>query len=79
MAELPPGALEVAVEIGRIAATPGRIEERAAALLDPLRRVVSFQAVQIALLDPERGAPVSLAQPGIRRSGARLLRNFDGG
>jgi DNA-binding CsgD family transcriptional regulator/GAF domain-containing protein len=64
MAELPPGAAEIAAEVMRISTEPATLEQRAAALLDPLRRVVPFQAVRIALLDPERGGPVSLVSQG---------------
>ena len=64
MVELPPGCLQVAVEVAGIAATPSRIEERAAALLEPLRLVVPFQGVWFGLLDPERGAHVLLVDQG---------------
>ena len=59
-----PGGVQVAVEVARIAAASMSIEERAQALLDPLYRLVSFQAVRIALLDPERRGPVSLVSKG---------------
>jgi DNA-binding CsgD family transcriptional regulator len=52
MAELPARGLEVAVEVGRIASAPGRVDERAEAMLEPLRRLVPFQAVRIFLTDP---------------------------
>jgi DNA-binding CsgD family transcriptional regulator len=45
----PAGGLDVAVEIGRIASTPGTAEQRAAALWEPLRRLVPFQAACIIL------------------------------
>jgi hypothetical protein len=44
----------ITAEVARIAAMPGRIEQRAEALLDPLRRIVPFQAVWISLLDQQR-------------------------
>jgi hypothetical protein len=50
MAELTPGGLQIAVEDrGRV----GQHRGSAAAVLQPLRRVVPFQAAWIALLDPE--------------------------
>jgi DNA-binding CsgD family transcriptional regulator len=51
--ELPTHGLNVAAEVARIAAAPGRIEQRAEWLLDPLRRVVPFRGAWISLLDPE--------------------------
>jgi DNA-binding CsgD family transcriptional regulator len=51
--ELPPGGLPVAVEVTRIASTPGGIDQRAEALLEPLHRVVPFDGAWISLLDPE--------------------------
>jgi DNA-binding CsgD family transcriptional regulator len=51
--DLPPHAAEVAAEVAALADLPASLEERAEAILDPLRRVIPFQAVRIALLDPE--------------------------
>lgn len=53
MFDLPPRAAEVAAEVAALAVQPANLEERAEAILDPLRRVIPFQAVRIALLDPE--------------------------
>ena len=64
MAELPTGALEVAVEIGAVASAPGSLEERAEAVLHALGRVVPFQAAQIALVNPQGSEPVSLVVHG---------------
>ena len=64
VAELPPGGPQVAVEVAGIAAAPASIAERAAALLEPLRRVVPFQGAWIGLLDPERHEHVPLVSPG---------------
>jgi DNA-binding CsgD family transcriptional regulator len=52
--ELPSNGLGTAVEIGRIASTPGSVEQRVAALWEPLRRVVPFQAACIKLVDAAR-------------------------
>jgi DNA-binding CsgD family transcriptional regulator len=64
VADLPAGALEVAVEVGGIAAAPGSVEERARALRDPLRRLVPFQAACIVLLDVAGGRQLTLASEG---------------
>jgi DNA-binding CsgD family transcriptional regulator len=52
--ELPPGGLQVAVEVAQIADAAGRLDQRAEALLEPLRRLVPFRGAWISLLDPER-------------------------
>ncbi|GAA4607328.1 DNA-binding CsgD family transcriptional regulator [Actinoplanes octamycinicus] len=52
MLDLPPHAAEVAAEVTALADLPASPAERAEAILDPLRRVVPFQAVRVALLDP---------------------------
>ncbi|WP_214366183.1 helix-turn-helix domain-containing protein [Pseudonocardia sp. H11422] len=57
-------ALAVAAEVTRIAALPGSIDDRARALLVPLRRLVPFVGVCIALLDPERRRLVPLISHG---------------
>ncbi|MFL5909803.1 MAG: LuxR C-terminal-related transcriptional regulator [Gaiellaceae bacterium] len=64
MVELPPNGVDVAVEVGRIAAAPGSIADRAKALLEPLHRVFPFEGAWIGLLDPERRAHLSLVQQG---------------
>lgn len=50
--DLPPRAAEVVVEVAALAGLPASPAERAEAILHPLRRVIPFQAVRIALLDP---------------------------
>jgi DNA-binding CsgD family transcriptional regulator len=64
MAELPAGGLEAAIEVGQVASGPGRIEERAEALLAPLARLIPFQAAWVCILDPEGKRFVSLATHG---------------
>lgn len=64
VAKLATGGLQVAVEVAGIAARPAGIEERAQALLEPLRRVVPFEAAWLGLLDPERREHVALAFQG---------------
>ncbi|MBX6355497.1 MAG: helix-turn-helix transcriptional regulator [Micromonosporaceae bacterium] len=51
MPELPPDGLSIAVEVARIASTPGTSVEHAAMLLEPLRRLVPFQAASIIVHD----------------------------
>jgi len=64
VAELPAGGLDVAIEVGEIASGPGLVQQRAEALLGPLRRVVPFQAAGIYLLDRERRGQVPLVSRG---------------
>jgi hypothetical protein len=52
MAALAPTAVEIAVEVAGITSTPGSVEVRAEALLEPLRRVVPFEAARISLFRP---------------------------
>jgi DNA-binding CsgD family transcriptional regulator len=56
--------MEVAVEVGQIAAAPGRAEQRAEALLEQLHRLVPFRAAGIFLLDPERRRQVPVVSRG---------------
>jgi DNA-binding CsgD family transcriptional regulator len=62
--ELPHDGMEITVEVGQIAAAPGRPEQRAEALLEPLRRLVPFQAAGIFLADPERRRQVAAVSRG---------------
>jgi DNA-binding CsgD family transcriptional regulator len=62
--ELSPGGLGIVVEVAGIASAPGSVEERAAALLESLRRVLAFQGAWIGVLDPERGGHLPLAVTG---------------
>jgi DNA-binding CsgD family transcriptional regulator len=64
MAEPPLGAAWVEAEVMRIATASTSLDARAGALLGPLRRLVPFQAIRIALFDPECGVPVTLATEG---------------
>lgn len=63
MATLAPAELRVAAEVAHIASAPGRIDQRAAALLEPLNRLVPFQAAWISILD-ERQHHAALATQG---------------
>jgi DNA-binding CsgD family transcriptional regulator len=62
--ELPSGRLDIAIEIGRIASGPGPVQQRAEALLGPLRRLVPFQALGIYVLDRKRGTQVPIVSRG---------------
>jgi DNA-binding CsgD family transcriptional regulator len=64
LVELPPGGLRVAEDVVRIASMPVRIDQRAEALLEPLRRVVPFRGAWISLLDPERREQPPLVSVG---------------
>jgi DNA-binding CsgD family transcriptional regulator len=64
VSDLPPQAAEVAVEVAALADQPASLSERAAAILEPLRRVIPFQAARIALLDPELRQHDVLTCPG---------------
>jgi len=55
---------QVVVEVANIAASPGPIGERAAALLEPLRRVIPFEAASICLIHSEYRGFVSLVSRG---------------
>jgi|tagenome__1003787_1003787.scaffolds.fasta_scaffold20973170_4 hypothetical protein len=57
-------AVEIAVEMAGIASTPDDVEVRAEALLEPLRRVVPFQAARICLFDPEQCENLILISQG---------------
>ena len=48
--ELPANAVEILTEVARIATTPGRLTERAEAILAQVQRVVPFEAGTICLL-----------------------------
>ena len=63
-AVLSSAGVQVVVEVAEIASAPGPIGDRAAALLEPLRRVIPFEGAWIGLLDPERRAHLSLVQYG---------------
>jgi DNA-binding CsgD family transcriptional regulator len=73
MSERPPDAVRVAVEVAQIAAAPGRIEERAEALVEPLRRLVPFRGAWISLLDPERREQPPLVSHGYPDSLVRYM------
>jgi DNA-binding CsgD family transcriptional regulator len=62
--DLPRCARQVAAEVRCIASRPGRIDQRAEALLEPFRRVVPFRAAWISLLDPELGEQAPLISQG---------------
>jgi DNA-binding CsgD family transcriptional regulator len=64
VAELPPGGLEVVIEIGKIASGRGPAAQIADALLDPLHRLVPFEAATILLLGATRGGPVPVVSRG---------------
>jgi DNA-binding CsgD family transcriptional regulator len=78
VAELPPGALDVAIEVGRIASAPGSGYERATALVDPLRRVLPFEAIWVALMDTEQRKFVPLVNEGYSERAQRYFESSEG-
>lgn len=64
MADWRAGGLRVAIEVGQIASGAGDIGQRAAALLETLRRLVPFEAGRILLLSPDEDRQVILASHG---------------
>jgi DNA-binding CsgD family transcriptional regulator len=71
--ELPVHGLEIAVEVGRIASAPGGVDERAEALLEPLRRLVPFEAVRIFLVAEGSREQTDLVCHGYDRRTQRYL------
>jgi hypothetical protein len=74
MRELPPGGLQAAVEVAQVASAPGRIDQRAEAMLEPLHRIVPYQGVWISLLDPERREQPPLVSHGYPDALNRYMR-----
>jgi DNA-binding CsgD family transcriptional regulator len=68
MAELPDGGFAMVSEIGQIASGPGTVEQRAAAVLDTLHRLVPFEAAVIYLLDPDRREAMPVVSRGYGRA-----------
>jgi DNA-binding CsgD family transcriptional regulator len=65
---------EIAAEVSQVAATTrGSAPERAAAMLEPLRRLVPYDGAWFALLDPERRGHRSLVSTGWDRRTAAYL------
>src|SRR3954470_14435054 len=64
MAGLSSADRQVVVEVADIAASPGPIGERAAALLEPLHRVIPFEAASICLIHSEYRGFVCLVSRG---------------
>jgi hypothetical protein len=61
-------AVDIAVEVSRIAATPDGWAERGAALLEPLHQLLPFDGAWLALREEERCPPLP------RRPGMLLVR-----
>ncbi len=62
-----------ALRLAEIAATPGRLPDRAEALLDELRRHIPFDAAWMALADPLGSGYSSLASTSLDRSTVQYL------
>ncbi|MFI7599163.1 LuxR C-terminal-related transcriptional regulator [Actinoplanes sp. NPDC049681] len=72
--ETPAGGPAV-VAVAQIAVMPGSVGQRAHALLEPLRRLVPYDAAWISLLDPERRILPPLVREGYD---ARVQQYLDG-
>ncbi|MHA6794171.1 LuxR C-terminal-related transcriptional regulator [Pseudonocardia bannensis] len=68
-----PTAAAIAAEVAGIAAAPAGIQQRAEALLEPLHRVMPFQAGFLALLDPEQAEHRTLVMNGYDVATQRYL------
>jgi DNA-binding CsgD family transcriptional regulator len=64
MAEAPPSRMEVTADMAGIASMPGTLADRAEALLEPLHRVIPFEAAWFGLVDGESSRFVSLGSHG---------------
>src|SRR3954447_14715252 len=74
MAVLSSADRRVVVEVADIAASPGPIGERAAALLEPLHRVIPFEAASICLIHSEyRGFVCSVSRGYTEACQAHLI------
>src|SRR5689334_21400192 len=84
MAMLPSTHTEVAVEVIRIAASAGPMDERAEALVECLHRAIRFDAAWIGLLNPEHRRHLPLLDVGheerVRglRAGPQVLDEVQG-
>ena len=65
--------VKIAGEVSAIAAASGRLEDRAAALLEPLHRVLPFDGAWLALREEGRRGHRSLVSTGWDRRTARYL------
>jgi hypothetical protein len=66
-------AAHIAIEVSQIAATPHAPAERAAALLQPLHRLLPFDGAWLALCDEKRRGHRSLVSTGWDRRTAAYL------
>jgi DNA-binding CsgD family transcriptional regulator len=64
MVDIPDGGFAMVSEVGQIASGSGTVEQRAAAVLDTLHRLVPFRAAVIYLLDPDRREVMPIASRG---------------
>jgi DNA-binding CsgD family transcriptional regulator len=64
MGEMSAGGARTMLEVAHIASAPGGVVQRAEALLEPLRRLIRFDAAYIALLHPQRREHLALVRHG---------------
>jgi len=65
--------MDLAIDLGRIAATPGTVADRAEALLQPLRRIVPFTAAWIGCYDASATRYEALVSRGYTDTVDRLF------
>jgi DNA-binding CsgD family transcriptional regulator len=78
MDHVPPRAPQVAADVWRIAAMPGPVERRAEAILEPLSRVMPFQAAWISLFDADNREHLPLVSQGYPDGLRRYMTSPDG-
>lgn len=62
--QLEAAAVEVVADVAAVALAPGRVADRVAAMLTPLRRLVPYQSAWFSLFDPDRGRFVTVLAEG---------------
>ena len=70
---MPPGGLQVALDVGKIASEPASPQERAEALLEPLGRLVPFEAAAIYLFDLRRQLSTPILSQGYDAAVGRFI------
>lgn len=78
MSERSSSDLQIVLDITRIASEETSLEQRAQALVEPLRRVVPFRALWISLLDPESRKQPPLVSTGYPDELVRYAGGPDG-
>ncbi|MBE1485818.1 LuxR C-terminal-related transcriptional regulator [Plantactinospora soyae] len=77
MADLPPGAAEIAVEVERITALPGGAADRASELLTVLHRLVPYAGSMMYVLNPELREFALLGESGYAEPTLAYMRSSE--